>query len=49
VSIGVALVEGDEPPERALRRADAALYGVKRDGRDGARLAPTATADQAAG
>ncbi|MDG4822371.1 diguanylate cyclase [Asanoa sp. WMMD1127] len=44
VSIGVALVDADEPPERTLRRADAALYGVKRDGRDGARLAAGAAA-----
>ncbi|WP_203717983.1 diguanylate cyclase [Asanoa siamensis] len=48
VSIGVALVDEDEPPERALRRADAAMYGVKRDGRNGARLAPGASTGRTA-
>jgi diguanylate cyclase (GGDEF)-like protein len=42
VSIGVAVVRGDEPPGTTLRRADAALYGAKRDGRDGVRLASAA-------
>jgi diguanylate cyclase (GGDEF)-like protein len=39
VSVGVALRRGGEAPELTLRRADAALYDVKREGRDGVRLA----------
>jgi diguanylate cyclase (GGDEF)-like protein len=39
VSVGVALQQGDESPDATLRRADAALYAVKRDGRDGVQLA----------
>lgn len=39
VSVGVALQRDGEPPDATLRRADAALYEVKRAGRDGARLA----------
>jgi diguanylate cyclase (GGDEF)-like protein len=39
VSVGVALCGPDEDGQATLRRADAALYEVKRSGRDKARLA----------
>lgn len=39
VSVGVALREPGESEVSALARADRALYAVKRDGRDGVRLA----------
>ncbi len=39
VSIGVAVGRTDEPDGALLARADAALYEVKRAGRDGVRLA----------
>ncbi|MGW4466080.1 diguanylate cyclase [Micromonospora sp. NPDC004704] len=39
ISVGVAVQHDAESPELTLRRADAALYDVKRDGRDGIRLA----------
>jgi diguanylate cyclase (GGDEF)-like protein len=39
ISVGVALRRHGEAPELTLRRADAALYDVKREGRDGIRLA----------
>ncbi|MDM4721403.1 diguanylate cyclase [Micromonospora sp. WMMA1363] len=39
ISVGVALPHPGESPDRTLRRADQALYAVKRYGRDGVRLA----------
>ncbi|WP_018831226.1 GGDEF domain-containing protein [Salinispora tropica] len=39
ISVGVALPHPDEPADHALHRADQALYRVKREGRDGVRLA----------
>lgn len=39
ISVGVALREPGETSENTLRRADDALYAVKRSGRDGAKLA----------
>ncbi|MFE9654001.1 diguanylate cyclase [Micromonospora sp. NPDC006431] len=39
ISVGVALPQPGESPDLALRRADQALYAVKRHGRDGVRLA----------
>lgn len=39
ISVGVALQRDGESPELTLRRADAALYDVKREGRDAVRLA----------
>ncbi|MFE9691989.1 diguanylate cyclase domain-containing protein [Micromonospora sp. NPDC005806] len=39
ISVGVALPYLGETPERTLHRADQALYAVKRQGRDGVRLA----------
>ncbi|MEU8257825.1 sensor domain-containing diguanylate cyclase [Micromonospora inaquosa] len=38
ISVGVALPRPGETPERTLRRADQALYAVKRQGRDGVHL-----------
>ncbi|TDC27509.1 sensor domain-containing diguanylate cyclase [Micromonospora sp. 15K316] len=40
ISVGVALPRPGESAELTLRRADQALYTVKRQGRDGVRLAP---------
>ena len=40
ISVGVALADGDESPQETLRRADEALYTVKRNGRDGVALTP---------
>jgi diguanylate cyclase (GGDEF)-like protein len=42
VSVGLALAESDETDEHMVARADAALYEVKRRGRDSVRLAPPA-------
>ncbi|TDB79483.1 diguanylate cyclase [Micromonospora sp. KC721] len=39
ISVGIALPRAGEPAELTLRRADEALYAVKRHGRDGVRLA----------
>lgn len=38
ISVGVALPRPGETPDRTLRRADQALYAVKRQGRDGVHL-----------
>ncbi|SBT49185.1 diguanylate cyclase (GGDEF) domain-containing protein [Micromonospora auratinigra] len=38
ISVGVALPVPGESPDRTLRRADQALYAVKRQGRDGVHL-----------
>ncbi|HEY3507110.1 MAG TPA: diguanylate cyclase [Actinocatenispora sp.] len=46
ISVGVALREAGETAENTLRRADDALYSVKRSGRDGARLADPGTVAQ---
>ncbi|TDB97272.1 diguanylate cyclase [Micromonospora fluostatini] len=40
ISVGVAVAEPRESPEATLRRADQALYTVKRTGRDAVHLAP---------
>jgi GGDEF domain-containing protein len=39
LSVGVALAEPAEADDALIARADAALYAVKRNGRDGVRLA----------
>jgi diguanylate cyclase (GGDEF)-like protein len=41
VSIGLATLGGEEPPEQLLRRVDRALYGAKRAGRDRIQVAET--------
>lgn len=40
ISVGVSIQREHESPEAALYRADQALYAVKRNGRNGVRLAP---------
>ena len=42
VSVGLALADRGEADEAVVARADSALYEVKRQGRDGVRVAPAA-------
>ena len=45
ISVGVALAGDGESPQETLRRADEALYTVKRNGRDGVALTPAQPGD----